>query len=208
VSAEPGLRERKKQQTRARITDTAIELFADRGFDKVTVAEIARLADVSEATVFNYFPTKEDLVYDGMEAFEQALLESVSNRPEGTSVLSAFREFVLQPRGALIDSDPAGVERIAVIARIVAGSSALQGRERQTFDRYTRELAKVFAEELGSRSDEVEPWVAANALMGVNRAMKETVHRQALAGHSGRRIAKDVVACGRRALDLLERGLG
>jgi AcrR family transcriptional regulator len=208
MSAEPGLRERKKQQTRSRITDAAIQLFAERGFDKVPVAEIARLAEVSEATVFNYFPSKEDLVYDGMDAFENALIASIRDREAGTSVLSAFRDFVLQPRGALSDSDPAAVERIAISARIVAGSTALQGRERQTFDHFTRALAELFADELGVRPVDVEPWVAANALMGVNRAMKDAVHRQALAGHSGRRIAKDVLAYGRRALDLLERGLG
>src|SRR5215213_6842530 len=103
MAMEMGLRERKKQQTRQRIQEGAIELFAARGFDKVPVAEIARAADVSEATVFNYFPTKEDLVYEGMEAFENALIDAVRDRPDGTSVLSAYRDFVLQPRGALAD---------------------------------------------------------------------------------------------------------
>lgn len=203
-----GLRERKKQQTRQRIQEAAIELFAERGFDRVPVAEIARAAEVSEATVFNYFPSKEDLVYEGMEAFENALIDAVRDRPAGTSVLSAFREFVLQSRGALAEDGSAGVERIATIARLTAGSPALQGRERHTFDRFTRALAEVIADERGARPDDPEAWVAANALMGVNRAMKEAVHRQALAGHSGKRIGKDVLAFGRRALDLLEAGLG
>ncbi|KQV73739.1 hypothetical protein ASC61_01200 [Aeromicrobium sp. Root344] len=208
MTTETGLRERKKQQTRQRIQDCAIELFARSGFDKVPVAAIARAADVSEATVFNYFPAKEDLVYEGMEAFENALIAAVRDRPDGTSVVSAFRHFVLQPRGALADSEPAGIERIATVARLTAGSPALQGRERQTFDRFTQALAELVAAERGVRPDDPEAWVAANALMGVNRAMKTSVHRQALAGQSGRRIAKDVLALGRRALDLLEDGLG
>src|SRR5919201_762541 len=91
VSTEPGLRERKKQQRRQLIAETARRLFAERGFDRVTVAEIARAANVSEGTVFNYFPTKEDLFYDRMEVFESALLEAIRERERGESVLSAFR---------------------------------------------------------------------------------------------------------------------
>src|SRR6516165_949039 len=69
MSVEIGLRERKKQRTRELISDTARKLFAERGFERVSVAEIARAAEVSGATVFNYFPTKEDLVFSGFEAF-------------------------------------------------------------------------------------------------------------------------------------------
>ena len=77
MNTELGMRERKKQRTRQLIRDTAVRLFMERGFDQVTIAEIAREADVAEATVFNHFPSKEDLVYGQMEAFEQELLEAV-----------------------------------------------------------------------------------------------------------------------------------
>ena len=73
-SPQPGLRERKKQQTRQLIAETARRLFGERGFERVTVAEIARAAEVSEQTVFNYFPTKEDLVYWRLQSFEDELL--------------------------------------------------------------------------------------------------------------------------------------
>src|ERR687887_78021 len=89
VSTEPGLRERKKQQRRQLIAETARRLFAERGFDRVTVAEIARAANVSEGTVFNYFPTKEDLFYDRMEVFESALLEAIREREAGEAVPEA-----------------------------------------------------------------------------------------------------------------------
>lgn len=69
AAPELGLRERKKQRTRAAIMDAALALFTSRGFEAVTTAEVARTAEVSEATVFNYFATKEDLVYDRLETF-------------------------------------------------------------------------------------------------------------------------------------------
>src|SRR5438309_1491737 len=65
IEMDQGLRERKKLQTRDRLRTVARELFVERGFEHVTVAEVARAADVSEATVFNYFPTKEDQFVGG-----------------------------------------------------------------------------------------------------------------------------------------------
>ena len=199
--AEPGLRERKKQQTRRRIVAAAVELFAERGFDHVPVAEVARAADVSEATVFNYFTSKEDLVYEGMEAFEDRLLVAVRDRPTGTSVLAAYRDVLLRPGGSLADGDPAATAGIATVARIIADSPTLQARELRSFDRHTAALAELIG--AGPTS-----WVVANALMGVNRAMKDAVHREALAGRDGAQITRDVVAQARAAFELLELGLG
>src|SRR3984893_4417216 len=95
MAVELGLRERKKRQTRQQIFDAARRLFQEQGFDPVTVAEIARAADVSEVTVFNYFPTKEDLFYGGMQFFEEQLIDAVRSRAPGVSVLEAFRGPVL-----------------------------------------------------------------------------------------------------------------
>src|SRR5438270_5403333 len=105
MATELGLRERKKQRTRELIADTARRLFAERGFDAVPVSEIAGQAEVSEATVFNYFPTKEDIFYSRLEAFEDELLASIRERAAGESVLSAFGRFVTAPRGLLAARD-------------------------------------------------------------------------------------------------------
>src|SRR5919202_2665046 len=99
VLAEMGLRERKKEQTRQLIAETAWRLFADRGFDKVTVAEVARQAQVAVATVFNYFPTKEDPFYSRLEAFGEQLVEAVASRPAGEPALAAFRRALMRVGG-------------------------------------------------------------------------------------------------------------
>ena len=90
------LRERKKQQTREHIAATARELFAERGFERVTVAEIARAAEVAEKTVFNYFPTKEDLFYSRLESFEEELLGSIRERAPDMTVMDAFGSTLCQ----------------------------------------------------------------------------------------------------------------
>jgi AcrR family transcriptional regulator len=206
-SAQLGLRERKKQQTRELIAETARRLFAERGFEEVTVAEIARAADVAETTVFNYFPTKEDLVYWRMESFEAALLDAIRERAPGEPVLTAFRGFVLQARGLLAERDPQARERLAAFTRMIASSPALLAREQQVYERYTRSLAALIAEETGAKEGAIEPWVAANAMMGVHRALVDYTRARVAAGESSPRLARDVRAQGERALELLERGL-
>src|SRR3954453_4508537 len=126
VAGELTLRERKKQRTRAHIAETARRLFADRGFDRVTVAEIARDAEVATATVFNYFPTKEDLFYSRLEAFEEELLAAISARGPGQGVLDAFAGFLFGQQGALAmdapGDDAEATARIRTITRIITES--------------------------------------------------------------------------------------
>jgi AcrR family transcriptional regulator len=163
---EMGLRERKKQQTRQLIADTAWRLFADRGFERVTVAEIAREAQVAVATVFNYFPTKEDLFFYRLEAFGAQLVEAVSERPAGEPALAAFRRALMGSGGLL--------------ALTQAGASA----------------------------GDLGPLVAANALIGVQRALVDYTRRRVLADEAPARLAADVRALALRSFALLERGLG
>ena len=202
------LRERKKEQTRQLIADTARRLFAERGFEGVSVAEVARAADVSEATVFNYFATKEDLFYSGLEAFEEQLLGAIRERAAGESALAAFGRFVLEPRGLMAAKDPDAVERMAEFTRVIEESPALLAREQAIFAGYTDSLAALLAEETGARPGDVTPWVAANALMGVHRALVAHARRQVMAGVRNPRLLRDVRSQGRRALAALEAGLG
>ena len=209
---EPGLRERKKQRTRQLIADTARRLFIERGFEHVTVAEIARAAEVAEKTVFNYFPTKEDLFYSGLEMFEEQLLDAIRERQPGETVLAAFGRFVSQPRGVLaLDRRGDGVEatkRLEAINRVITESQALLARERQVLGRYTESLATLIAEETGTAADDVEPWVVANALIGVHRSLIDYVRRRTLAGARVPELAREVRREAKRALTRLEGGLG
>jgi AcrR family transcriptional regulator len=212
MNSQPGLRERKKQQTRQLIADTARRLFAERGFDRVTVAEVAREADVAEKTVFNYFPTKEDLFYSRLEAFEEELLEAIRARDPGESVLAAFRRFLLQPRG-IFDltargGDEEATRQLQAITRLITQSPALLARERQVFDRYAEALAGLIADETGSASGDIEPRAVANALLGVHRALIDYSRRRALAGAPASRIGRELRAQGKRAFARLEAGLG
>jgi AcrR family transcriptional regulator len=212
MSQEPGLRERKKRQTRQLIADTARRLFAERGFESVTVAEVARAADVAEATVFNYFPTKEDLFYSRLEAFEEELLAAIREREPGESVLAAFRGFLLEQRGVLAMKSPGGddeaTKQLRTVTRVIIESPALLARERQVFARYAEALTVLIAEETGSPPNDVAPRVVANALLGVHRALIDYVRERALAGARASQVAREVRAEGKRAFAQLERGLG
>ena len=102
-----GLRERKKRETREAIAQAAADLFAERGFGAVTVDEVAAAADVSRQTVFNYFPTKEQMLFDRDAEVEAALVAAVRDRGPGVSLVDAFRAhthaFWIRLQGAFVN---------------------------------------------------------------------------------------------------------
>ncbi len=191
-----GLRERKKERTRRLIAETARALFDERGFDDVPVAEVARAADVSEKTVFNYFPAKEDLVFWGRESFEEEMAAAIRDRPSGESALEAFARFVLAAR------EPPEV------ARMIEASPALRAREQLVLARHTAALAGALAEASGAEAGDPEPRVAANAMIGVYRDLVSHARRRAADGAGEAAVSREIGARGRRAVALLEEGLG
>jgi AcrR family transcriptional regulator len=207
MTADLGLRERKKQRTRQLIADTARRLFVDRGFEAVPVSEIAREAEVSEATVFNYFPTKEDLFYHRLEAFEEELLQTIRDRQPGESVVRAFGRFVTTPRGLLAARDPEQVEHLAAITRVITESPALLAREQQIYAKYIDALAKLLATETGASPGDPEPWVVARALVGLHQAAVDYSRREILAGTRNPTLGRRVRRQTQRALELLSNGL-
>jgi AcrR family transcriptional regulator len=207
MATESGLRERKKQRTQQLIADTARRLFAERGFDAVPVSEIAREAEVSEATVFNYFPTKEDLFYSRLEAFENELLQSIRDRSPGESVLAAFGRFVATPRGLLAARDPEQVEYLAAITRVITQSPALLAREQQIYAKYTDALARLLATETSASRGDLEPWVIARTLIGLHQALVDYSRREIAAGTRNPTLARRVRRQAQQALELLSNGL-
>ena len=204
-------RERKKQRTGRSIAEAARRLFVERGFEATTVADVAREADVAVQTVFNHFPTKEDLFYSGLEAFEAELLAAVRGRERGESALTAFARFVLAPRGVLAmgDADPAEANaQLQRITRVVTDSPALLAREREIFARYTASLAQLLADETGADPDSLEPWIAAHALIGVHRASIDYVRRRTLAGAGVAELARELPEQTQLAVESLEHGFG
>jgi AcrR family transcriptional regulator len=171
------------------------------------VSEIAREAEVSEATVFNYFPTKEDLFYSRLEVFEEELLQSIRDRPAGESVLDAFGRFVTTPRGLLAARDPERVEYLAAITRVITESPALLAREQQIYAKYTDALANLLTTETGAGPGDLEPWVVARTLIGLHQAAVDYSRREILAGTRNPTLARRVRRQIQQALELLSNGL-
>src|SRR5262245_35250081 len=202
AATEMGLRERKKKQTRELLVDVARKLFSERGFENVSVAEIARVADVSQATVYNYFPTKEDLVYHRLETFESELLQAVRDRRSGEAVLDAFARFVLEPRGFFVVQDEQRADELIAVTRMIAASPTLVAREEQLFARFTASLAREIAAETRAGEGDIRPQVAAGALIAVHRALIAFVRdRLATSGKVDRaRLRRETHTRGKAAL--------
>ena len=206
MATQPGLRELKKQRTRRLLAETAWRLFADRGFEQVTVAEVARAAEVSEATAFNYFPTKEALVFAGMHAPGRRLLDAVRDRPAGEPALRALERFLADGAG---HAREAGVgETIAVTARMVAASPTLRARQAEILTDQAAALAGLLAAETGDHPDDPGLQATAHALVGVHRAVLDGTRRAALAGDRGDRLAASERAVVAAAVAAVAAGLG
>jgi AcrR family transcriptional regulator len=200
-----GLRERKKRATRDAIAASARRLFAKRGFDAVTVAEIAAAADVSEKTVFNHFSTKEDLVFAGGEERLAQLRAAIIQRPPGTSVLDVFRA----NSEAMLDTIAAGEgpDRL-VVPRIVRDSPTLQKRLAAGWEREAATLVAVVAEATGADDDDLVPAVVARTLAWTLITIFRAAFDGLLAGEDPERLAARLRPQAARAYDQLAAGLG
>jgi AcrR family transcriptional regulator len=195
-----GLRELKKLHTRQEIADRAMQLFARRGFDHVTVAEVAEAANVSEKTVYNYFPTKEDLFFDEVPEREAALVAAITGRRKGESILQALRRLQATECPRLCSPG------FATFARIIEESTALKAKELEVMSRFVQVLTETLQAELAL--DERDARLAAGLLVSVHRQLFRAARKQALAGKHGPAATRRLRADLDRAYHLLEHGLG
>lgn len=196
-----------KADNRDRIAATAMRLFVERGFDQVSVAQVAAAAGLTEKTVFNHFPTKEDLVYPYNQDFEDALLAAVRARAEGESFVDAVRAFLLERYGRGLTRSRIVRARAENLAVLVDSSAALRLRERDILSRYADSLADQLTSELGPQRADLRPAVVAGALVAVHRAVIQAARRGLLAGESADRLERRLVALASDAFDLLHTGL-
>lgn len=201
-----GLRERKKQQTARRIYRTAVALFVERGFDNVSVQEVADAAEVSKMTVFNYFGTKEDLVFRPVEEHFGDAARAVRERGSGESAVSAVRRHFLE---MVENRDPSVGLHSEPFARQVRGlvmeTPVLMERAFLAAQKGTRDLAAALAEETG---DLTLATIAAATLSAARNALVEEHHRRVDAGESVESVAADAPRLAERAFALVEQGLG
>jgi AcrR family transcriptional regulator len=167
-SALMGLRERKKEQTRRAIEDAAFRLFAERGFQATTVADIADAADVAPRTFFAYFPSKEDVLFADFDATAEALAERLRGRPPGESTFDALRDWIT---GLLPDLE-ADEDREALRHRLCSEYESIAAHERHLMARFEAIIAESVAVDLGDQPTDVRPRMIAAAAIAALMAMR------------------------------------
>ena len=199
--ATEGLRARKKARTRQLIANCAARLFAERGYENVAVSDVALEADVAEQTVYNYFPTKAQLVTDRDDLVREKFAELIRSRPAGVTPAAAIRDFVLETPGMIRDIPPD--QWRGEIGYLAAISPAVHGLMLEVIDGQAAAIAQAIAD-----TSDVRPEIArlqGIALGSVFHIIIEEAGERTRAGQSQARIAREVRRIAENLLDELER---
>ena len=159
----PGLRERKRQQTRERLTRAAMALFLERGFEATTLDDIAAAADISRRSFFHYFASKEDVVFAWHEETTAALIAAVEARPANESMLTAAENAISAMARQL---EPG--EAIAM-ARLKRDNPALQARDQVKYEKLERALAAALEKRAGHKTEKLGARLVAMIATGAMR---------------------------------------
>ncbi|MYX76946.1 MULTISPECIES: TetR/AcrR family transcriptional regulator [unclassified Streptomyces] len=201
-----GLRELKKERTRETIAETAIRLFLAKGFDQVSVTEVAATAEVSRRTLFAYFPTKEDLVLQRFADHESEAARIVRSRPAGQDPLEALREALLaaleqrDPNTGLTD-DPEAKAFFGMILDTESLAVRLTRYASRGIDALAEALREAGADPLVARLTAAQVLVVQHELAVMN-------HTCLTAGESAGERHPEAVRAAERAFDLLSHGVG
>lgn len=181
------LRERKKQRTRTHIAETAARLFAERGYEAVAVTDIARAAEVSEQTVYNYFRTKQDLVLDRDEQLRERLTELVRTRAPGVSPAAAIRDEALSFVNELRSLTPEQLH--GGLGHLAAMSPTIRRLSLEMTDRHADAVAAALAPS-GTAAERAVARLHAGALTWVFQTITDETGRRGRAGQSPAQIAR------------------
>lgn len=202
-----GQRERRKRVTRQRISDVAVALFAARGFDHVSVSDIAEIAGVSEKTVHSYFPTKESMVFALADEAADRLLSALRERGRGeapTTVIVAALERDLD-RFLLITAG--GDAFMPVYAEMIFSHPALRAAWLELHERFVAVVCAELAAAVEVDPRDPEPQIAARAIVGLQDVWFQSLRRRIAEGSRGPDLRADVLSDLHRAARLLDSGL-
>ena len=169
-------RSRKRLATRQGISDVATRLFLERGFDRVTVDELAAAADVGRMTVFNHFPRKEDLLFDRDEEGRELLRETLRQRDPRVPPVEALRLLahrLVAERSPLVEFSTRSQDFVETIA----GSVALQARARAIRDELAQVVTVALAEGVGRAPDDPAAHLAAGLFLATWTVAVIEAHR-------------------------------
>jgi AcrR family transcriptional regulator len=206
-----GLRERKKRLMRQQLSDSATAMFLERGFDGVRIAEVAAACGVSEKTVFNYFPVKEALLMDRLEAALAALGAGLADpaRTPVQATLEVLGQELEAMAGWLAAGEGAsqGREAIRRFGDLIRATPALRAYQADMTDQAASAAARVLAARAGTTADDPEPQIAARALLGLWRVQADSLRRHLDSAATPALLRERVTADVRRAARLIDTGL-
>ncbi|KKX34062.1 TetR family transcriptional regulator [Rhizobium sp. LC145] len=161
--AAEGRRERKRRQTRERIQQAAMTLFLERGFEETTVEDIAEAADVSKRSFFDYFPSKEDVVFAWQDTFAQHLMNAIAKRPPEEPAVSVVRHALLDTVVAAAD------QRALAIGDLINRTPALKARDQLKYAKLEQKLAEALEARARSKEERDRMRLLAAVVIGMLR---------------------------------------
>ncbi|WP_433516171.1 TetR/AcrR family transcriptional regulator [Nonomuraea sp. CA-143628] len=227
--------ERRRIQTRERIADTALTLFSERGYDAVTIAEIAEAADVAKQTVVNHFPAKEDLLLAWHRPVEADVIDLIDQLPLSTPLPEFLKEELPRMFAKLPETPKApeggggraagpqgggraaaapqgggragGDPRLALLGAIIMKSPSIQDALRRRGSRYQEDLAAILSDRVPARLGPVAARALAAFILTTVTAMVEEAMRLRAGGQPAEQITAALTETVGRALDILDTGL-